>query len=148
MKKLILLSFLVIGCAQAPELKPRLEIEPRLQEYIELFEIESINHKHPIQITNLVARFGSTTYLGEDVIGYCQLSYPPLVVIDLEFWEGAELMERENLMFHELGHCVLNKDHNDELTNGFPSSIMNSCLMDSRMYELNRDFYLFELFLM
>ena len=41
-------------------------------------------------------------------------------------WEVLSEASREQLLYHELGHCVLNRDHrNDDSSTWCPSSIMN-----------------------
>ena len=35
------------------------------------------------------------------------------VVIDQFFWNRASHLEREYVVFHELGHCILDRDHDD-----------------------------------
>ncbi|GAB3503080.1 hypothetical protein [Emticicia fontis] len=82
------------------------------------------------------------------------------IVINTRCWKTAPVQNREALVFHELGHCFLNRAHRDELTlSKEPVSIMytynqgpyepciypingdNSCNKTSR-----RDYYIKELF--
>lgn len=42
---------------------------------------------------------------------------------------GSCAERKKALIFHELGHCVLNRDHKDDLYNNFNLSIMNSILI-------------------
>ena len=35
------------------------------------------------------------------------------IVIDQPFWDRASELEREYVVFHELGHCLLGRDHDD-----------------------------------
>ena len=51
--------------------------------------------------------------------------------LNLDEWEYYNDLQREWLVLHELGHCVLNKDHNDrKLSDGCPESIMRSYLIN------------------
>jgi len=64
-----------------------------------------------------------------NVIGQCahDPNEPSTVIIDRSYWNIATDLEREFLVFHELGHCVLNRDHLDEADNqGNCISIMTS----------------------
>lgn len=87
----------------------------------------------------------------EDVVGQCHWHShePELVTIDQPFWANASDLDREYVMFHELGHCVLFREHNNqENQNGYCLSLMASgttgCL--SAYNETNREYYLDELF--
>ena len=63
------------------------------------------------------------------VIGQCSYSNetPYKVTIDKPFWDKASDLGKEFVVFHELGHCVLGRAH-DESTDsrGFCLSIMRS----------------------
>ena len=49
------------------------------------------------------------------------------VVIDEPYWDRVDETEREYLVFHELGHCLLSRDHDDtQDENGNCASIMQS----------------------
>lgn len=87
----------------------------------------------------------------EGVIGTChyQSHTPNHVTIDFDFWERASTLYREYVVFHELGHCVLLRDHNDAHdSNGVCVSVMHSGLTDCRtIYNQEfRESYLDELF--
>lgn len=69
--------------------------------------------------------------------------------INRNYWNSADELEREFVMFHELGHCFLNRDHTEETyPDGTCISIMasgtGSC--DENYTELTRSDYLDELF--
>ena len=71
------------------------------------------------------------------------------VTIDLGFWNNSSSLYKEFVVFHELGHCVLLRDHDESIDNqGRCLSIMRSGLTNCRdAYSLqNRDYYLDELF--
>lgn len=57
------------------------------------------------------------------------------IKINSKYWKDYSLLQREQLIYHELGHCVLYKDHNDarNKTTGCPVSIMNSYMFS--LYE-------------
>ena len=44
------------------------------------------------------------------------------ILIDLSFWHNSSPSERESVIFHELGHCDLNREHENKRS----SSIMDS----------------------
>jgi len=67
-------------------------------------------------------------------------------------WKEAGVLGREQIIFHELGHCVLNRGHDDTLTTvgsykSAKKSIMNASVFgDSFVYRDNKDYYYTELF--
>ena len=71
------------------------------------------------------------------------------VTIDIDFWNRSSYLLREFVVFHELGHCVLLRGH-DESTDiqGRCLSIMRSGLTNCRdtYTSQNRDRFLDELF--
>jgi len=84
-------------------------------------------------------------------LGICNYFGPDLnqeVLINILFWELLSPIDKEKLVFHELGHCVLNRQHrNDKAANGFCMSIMNTndgCF--DNYSEDTREAYLDELF--
>lgn len=71
-----------------------------------------------------------------NVIGQCvhDPNKPNTVIVDRAYWTTASDLEREFLVFHELGHCVLNREHLDEAdANGNCVSIMTSGSLQCRV---------------
>ena len=71
----------------------------------------------------------SLTDIADDKVGQC-LTYnngSRQINIDKNYWKASDEMEREFLIFHELGHCFLSRTHLDErMINGTCVSIMSS----------------------
>lgn len=91
-------------------------------------------------------QFGS---LDGNTIGLCTRwsSGYRQIVIDREYWESPYTTdnERTSLIFHELGHCDLNRDHVEtRFANGWPTSLMYP--MNYGFYDSQRDYYFTELF--
>lgn len=86
----------------------------------------------------------------ENVVGQCSHSEesPNAVIVDPILWNNAIESKREQVIFHELGHCYLQRGHMDEKDkNGTCLSIMHSnANICSINYLLNREYYLDELF--
>ena len=64
------------------------------------------------------------------------------------YWQDATDLERERILFHELGHCVLMREaHVDTLNSqGKPVSLMHSAnLLSDAYYSAHRSDYLKEL---
>lgn len=64
------------------------------------------------------------------VVGSCYRNHaqydPKYLVISSSHWATADDYTRELIVFHELGHCIGDLEHDDRKLNGRCSSIMNS----------------------
>lgn len=85
------------------------------------------------------------------IVGLCnRLITPANIVFDDKWWNDATFFQREQLVFHELGHCVLNRGHKDSkviTTLGeIPSSIMYDHVIEPEIYVRHRNEYILELF--
>ena len=74
------------------------------------------------------------------------------IEIDSAFWNEAEDLIKEELIFHELGHCILNRGHDNTMVEAvgypykIPNSIMNRYVFGhSRFYRQFHDHYIEEL---
>lgn len=63
------------------------------------------------------------------------------IVIAKEAWEGISEMQRRVRMFHELGHCVLQRQHTDQ-----PSIMNGQWELGAPQYRKDQEFYDSELF--
>lgn len=70
------------------------------------------------------------------------------VSLDPVFWSVASDYEKEVLVFHELGHCILFRDHTTQLdADGDPVSIMFPYTLDKLTFINKFGSYIDELFL-
>ncbi|HUV84453.1 MAG TPA: putative metallopeptidase [Methanosarcinales archaeon] len=157
----ILALLLLIGCGTPIEdLNPtkkdkKYEVaDKELESYINLFEEESKSRK-AVSIDNLIVEYGNTADVGQGLlnlldvtIGVCYSgSDTPRIVIDKSYWADATDTQKEVLMFHELGHCILGRGHDTRLDNGkVPVSVMYPTIF-TFWYTKKRKYYLDELFL-
>jgi hypothetical protein len=91
-------------------------VDPSLQEYFDRFVVEGAAR-------NVIVDYKASRIAGylkiitqPGVIGQCAHSdsKPNTVIIDKIYWNTATDLEKEFVVFHELGHCVLNRVHLDE----------------------------------
>jgi len=158
-----LISLLIISCEKGGEFTNQIDnptssntshyenIHPEMRSYFVEFEKEAnrrgLNFEAELNLLN--TSFADIPQSG--VAGQCRWhsSQPNLVTIDTPFWNNANESLREWVMFHELGHCILDRDHSEaENQNGICLSIMasgtGSC--QSEYNANNKEFYLDELF--
>lgn len=155
MNKLILLpivSILSIGCAQSFQVEPtkELTIIPELMQYVEQFQADSNDLGRPLTIDNLIVQFDT---LDNRVIANCTRGNgTPVIRFSTTYYnyyksQGMD-SDIERVMYHELGHCILNLDHNDTKSGQYnwPSSIMNTYHFAGWLYSQYKHNYLLELF--
>jgi hypothetical protein len=141
---LLLFVLVVIGCGKAPETVRETGVfEPLVQR----FEAVSASYGRPVLVDNLIIRFGGTE--GDDrAVCVIKGEQTPTISVSAEAWSESTEAEQEELLFHELGHCVLRRFHQDGIDerSGAPRSVMSSVKIDEGIYLARRDDYLRELF--
>ena len=145
---------LVVGC-QSVELNQSLpfdQVEEELWVYFESFEQEALARGISINLNDLDLSGEVESITQEGVAGSCQYGshITNHITIDQEFWNNASDNHREYVVYHELGHCVLLRDHDESTdTDGNCLSVMASGTGDcvARYGPANRDQMLDELFL-
>jgi hypothetical protein len=124
------------------------------KEYVDAFESQwqlRLDSKFKIEALyiSFVKDFNieSEDWGGRHIVGMCYYKQVPYVALLRSYWDRASDTERENLIFHELGHCLLKRNHLDERKNDKTVSIMNSRIMVPEEYNSKtREGYLEELF--
>lgn len=111
--------------------------------YIELFENSyNVNVNVPIIYNYEDPLYAGACYTYSD--GYKEIK------VNKKFWENYSTEQREVLIFHELGHCVFNLDHDNNHSLYCPASVMRSYLFSDfeilYCYIPNRSYYLDDLF--
>lgn len=90
--------------------------------FVEAFSKEfNVGVKVPVIFKNIDVRYAGVCLKYSN--GYREIQINPT------HWKNYSIEQREQLIYHELGHCVLNRGHNDRLmeTNtNCPDSIMRS----------------------
>ena len=92
------------------------EIESELQLHFDTFVNEAAAHDLDISIDNIDIGAYVANIEQRGTLGQCKSfsDGSKQIVIDQPFWNSASDIEREYVVFHELGHCLLGRDHNDE----------------------------------
>lgn len=153
-----LFTYLIKGCATTaypPENNPYANIDYHLAPFVNDFLIKAHtyeNHKD-LKLGNLTVQFGDLYDDEDKTVGQCNYYYPPLsninrnVIIDKEYWEAATITTRQQLMYHELGHCLLNLGHDSTFLYGDkPTSIMSPIIFADTIFSLLENYYYNELF--
>lgn len=91
------------------------EIEEELLVHFENFVEEAAINGLEISLAEIDISAYVENIESRGTLGQCK-SYSDgskQVVIDQQFWNRSSDIEREYIVFHELGHCILGRDHDD-----------------------------------
>lgn len=100
------------------------DVEPEFEAYINEFEENAASHGYTLDIEELglIMQFGD---LAEEQSGLCHYEDPIRIEIDKTTWNRSSYSNKKQIIFHQMGHGFLNRDHdNTKLQNGEWKSIM------------------------
>jgi hypothetical protein len=126
----LFLLFLTIACSDESE--PIYSVQDEFVPYVMQFIQEGTNRGYSVTIDNLIMEFGETDeeeYCGQCIYAPDDPTVQRRIVINSNSacWAMESEQSKEVLIFHELGHCVLNRINHkeDKLPNGAYASMMN-----------------------
>lgn len=150
MKKIMLvIGFLLNACGEWEAVTYQ---DPEFSSYV--MEFEKLSQYDTRRIRIQFSEKSDDTVKSE--LGVCQdamFNGKPVRTIKIrrESWKEASQDSREQLIFHELGHCLLNRSHSDSFIRRgryvMPKSIMSTSRISDEVYKANRDYYKSELVL-
>lgn len=141
MKNLLFIMLLILVTACGKPQTPEIIIQPptnvdsaaqaEIKSYIDAFESRNLLAGGNPNPTNLQVVLVSD--LASNILGTCTMG-AAYVKINQYLWDQLNPAHREELIFHELGHCVLGRLHNNALNGPYPASLMNSYHMGPSIY--------------
>jgi hypothetical protein len=138
--KILFLSLFLVSCGRYNMTILENMSDPELIPYAELYR--DVINDPPTQV------YMKFRTLEDPVVGRCYFNYKTKarrIVIDPEYW-FKNPKNREQLMFHEFGHCFHRLKHDDtRLPDGKRRSLMASKLIPSWIYKENQEYYRNEL---
>lgn len=150
----IILSLTTLLCCQNcghkpqyPPMEPQGAVvtDPTFNEYIQEFE-----YHYGKSVANVPIAFAE---LDKKTAGVCfrmkldQMVVYAYIKIDKSYWPKMSKLQKKNLIIHELGHCVLQRDHvksNSVLV--CPTSFMHDTVMYDYCLKEHYDEYIKEMF--
>lgn len=135
MKKLFTFFFLLLSLAcEKEELVFEYRIHENLESYVNDFYIEAGKRGITLQKENLIVGFVNS--LEDQLCGQCERpkgnkeqQRTVLISLTSDCWNQESPQNKEALVFHELGHCLLNREHKEDVfLSGAPKSIMTRIL--------------------
>lgn len=140
-----LLSFLFITYTSIPATT---QIDPVFEPYM---RITPFGFNELVKESHLVIKLG--VIRDKEVVGFCAKEYNVLgdlsrrlIIIDKNYWNGFSYKKRQLLLWHEIGHCMFNKKHDDNLfLDGCPRSIMHPSVIPEKCIDIYYDSYILQL---
>lgn len=135
-----------LQCSKEPDL-----VDAELKIYLERFREEGSLRGINIDYEKRPVEARIELHENDIQLGWCNFDFETqhMIIINNLFWPILNDLEKEKLVFHELGHCVLGRAHLDEEDQtGLCKSIMHSGQACADNYSAQtRERYLDELFL-
>lgn len=139
----------ILACATMPEDKPEPDQTFEIIEDVFIPYVAEFEKLGDLYAAHVSIQFGEIKQDNEGgtILAYCYYSTNNIVV-NPKSWVTLSAHAKEILIFHELGHCVLGREHDDRLDeNKCAVTIMHSNIAPSRRcYKKKREYYLQELF--
>ena len=115
---------------------------------------EQNNPKNNAIINFLDSSFFQKQFKNKHIAGVCikYTNNKREVIINSDFWYQTEVLAdsyylKKQLIYHELGHCVLDREHHNQELSHLKLSIMNSSLFGHKeYYQINESLFIEELF--
>lgn len=150
---LLFIYLLIVGCTEEYKenlINETLHVDATIAPYFERFIEEGEKRGFNIDLEAKKIEGFLIDIEENEVVGQC--SYNSLgtrkINIDINYWNRATDLEKEFVVFHELGHCYLGRSHDDTQNNRSCNSIMHSGTSGCRFRynSITRTTYLNELF--
>ena len=145
---LILITTAILGCGKAPN--PPVW-DTAFDSSIKEFMAQAVERDKDIndRMQNLTVEFGVTA-TSEDptAIGWCIWNDDNTknIIISQNYWNSTNVWGQREVLFHELGHCVLDREHDTNMVHGRPESIMYPDALDPNIFQQFYSSYMDELF--
>lgn len=154
-RRWIFLWICILICCSCQNRKEKVyEVPDEVQPYVSSFLVEAAKRGHRLVIDDLIITYKFNIITSQvHAAGLCRKKHghTPIIYIDTTSanWKASE-SSKEQLVFHELCHCILGRGHKtDTLLNGNFASIMKpggETLYGSILSDFKRSYYIDELF--
>jgi hypothetical protein len=150
---IVFLLSLLSACGKPPSVSIDAKVQPLVDEFLEQAKKRDKN----VRIIDLdiifVTDVTKYTENGESANAACVKGNDfdrPTIIISKGFWDTTYEYSRKRTIFHELGHCVLGREHRNEMTTldnvSAPASIMAAQFNNVSFFIMHYDYYMDELF--
>lgn len=107
------LIFMTIGCSKEDVLETDAELIPYFDMFAEEAALRGITVDYEAaNIEGLMQQVAQPNVLGQC---FRNEEKPRKVIVDIGYWNNATELDKQFLIFHELGHCFLDRSHDDSV---------------------------------
>lgn len=149
MKNLLIVFLLICNFHESIQIKLEIDanqyyVNPEIKPYIDNFEKIYKKDIRGLRVVFNKLKDGAggnclIEYMTEDFYFKKTIKKLRIITIDPFVWKTLSASERERMIFHELGHCVLNRSHkNDEIHLALSNNAVNSSVMNWNMDNLRK----------
>ena len=127
-KLLIICIVIVFSCNKENAFSPVYNVPAEFEPYVQSFISEAAMRGHSMSINNLIIQYDSTLsnlYCAKSNVISAENNVQKIISVNpnLKCWQNSQQLE--TLFFHEMGHCILGRQHdNSIMPKGYPRSIM------------------------
>lgn len=102
------------------------------------------------KVGDIPINFGDTTQPEFDGVCFVYADDTKEIIVRKSWWDNAHPIQKEVLVFHELGHCRLGRTHEEDTVEtgdqSVKTSVMHPIIPDTATYTEHQDGYIKELF--
>lgn len=120
--------------------------------YVAQFEAygKSISNNDNFSVGDVIVNFGVPEENAFQGVCYIYSNDAREIIIRADWWNNASDSDKESLLFHELGHCRLDREHDDSTeviaNQSVKLSMMHTVIVLGGQYSNHRSGYLTEMF--
>lgn len=138
MAKSLIFLLLITGCGSLQKPKDIYNNSVDFSAYTNAYKEYKLEHLGTKEVGYVInVRY---SHLESPTVGLCVRpsihSLPRIIKIDPTYWEKADDETRLNLIFHELGHCDLNCEHQEEVDGLMNEKIKRTRSSNNRIQQL------------
>jgi len=128
LKKILIACIIIAGCQKKNNFSPVYKVPAEFESYVKSFTTEAQARGHYINLNNLIIQYDSSLslqYCAKSNVISSQIDVQKIISLNawLKCWQNDTQLE--TLIFHELGHCILGREHAVSLLpKGDPKTIM------------------------
>lgn len=79
--------------------------------------------------------------LPKDLVAFCDsIGQDKLIIVNKVIWDSADNMKRQFILWHEMGHCILHRDHLNKMN--YMNIPMSYMYPSDNLYLLHREYFL------
>lgn len=141
----LVISSSLIGCGDDKEAA----VDPAFKTLLEQFHQDGKEHGRELDITHTPIQFDSVIAFdtGSEILAQCHQDGS--ITISQTIWNASTELEQKTTLYHELGHCLLNRGHVEGMDpdKHIPLSMMFPyAAIVTSAFPANQEYYLNELF--